>query len=653
MKLSFALGVGLLTTKTVSATCGCRWKANSLFPNKFDKEGGESEGLTCPDDWPYVRQCEFHRFHSYRVPIGPLPAAVKEWEAGAFFEDPRDDGLTTYYPALPFGEDPFEAPEEGCMAVGSFAEGDTFGWLKAKCCNTEEPECDPELECEVDSDCEVLYAGLISDKCQTATCEAGGKCVVNNLNGGECFDYPLDSDLDAECNEGQCKAGECVAVPTDVECNFNVDGEEDFCTTGDMCVAGVCSPVPPVINPDGFVGELDIEYKTNSLQAFYLDQDTTDGDPMNDKNIYMEFTYSKYGPADCANPVGGADATDGCVPASFAAVIFEGPNCGGDNLYIGSTSNADVTPYTAHSPPDLFTNVAIDATNPLIPVLTFNTPLNNFDLPFWNQNFDCSAAFGDAENLPEETCGRLEFCVEFQVLLDDCDKKIDFVDVMVQVELDIEVDCETDCVDVLLQRAMPSEAKDDADAGFPIKCEPCEALDGGEYDGLGAEVVNQGDTMTACLRLEDTSLEHGIGGGACILDVEILELVIDDDDDDDRFQIWPVCNEDNCLFSAGNGLDLYEAGVYRDGATIDFQPPAWVFQEVVPGGSVIAHFEGTVILGFGTFCEDPDRRKLQETRKLQEPAEAFMVNIAGSPFIFENGEAPPSSNGCGWATLLA
>lgn len=83
--------------------------------------------------------------------------------------------------------------------------------------------------------------------CNTLGCDDLNLCTINDVCSGSaapcvCSGTPTDcSSLNDQCNVGQCDAGtgNCVAVPTN-EGGTCSDGL--FCTCGDVCVAGTCTP---------------------------------------------------------------------------------------------------------------------------------------------------------------------------------------------------------------------------------------------------------------------------------------------------------------------------------------------------------------------------------------------------------------------------
>jgi hypothetical protein len=421
---------------------------------------------------------------------------------------------------------------------------------------------------------------------------------------------------------GPTTTGECSA-------------EGELCSSADdfeMCYYGkcddtlTCKPTIPAI-PSGFGVSFDGE--ANKIFTQYADK--TDAA----FNVKLTFDYTPY-----ADPEG--------IPVDFEAIIFAGPTCGGDAEIIAATSGA-IFADAYVEPTEGVWNAVIEADYVSGPKLKIATPLTSFRPEFYKQKDSCSDDVGIDENPTDEACGLLQFCVEFQAVL--CGKKVDFVDVYVEIELDIQVSCEENCVDVKLQRGSQSSAKDDADAGYPIACVVC-----GE-DDPSYFTIEQGETMEACIEFLDN-----VPDGACI--VEILEYGLSVELPNGTDVTYTIleggeyCTGDLCLFPGVGGISFE-----GDGASIDFQPPAWVFQEVLPGGSIKAEFTGTVILGFGCYCaEDPqaacypegEGRKLQAANSVTQQtftATIPMINL-GSSTPGEPEPAPPSGGMCGMASLL-
>jgi len=130
-------------------------------------------------------------------------------------------------------------------------------------------------------------------------------------------------------------------------------------------------------------------------------------------------------------------------------------------------------------------------------LLEFDANLTNFANPFFNQTDFCSNSAGgppgfngeynNETNPTGQYCGLLTYCVEFQSLY--CGIKVDFVDVVVEIELDLTLDCD-DCSVVTLVRDAPENDGADDQLGDGIKCYVCDDPVDPEY--------TQGDVIEAC-----------------------------------------------------------------------------------------------------------------------------------------------------------
>jgi len=171
------------------------------------------------------------------------------------------------------------------------------------------------------------------------------------------------------------------------------------------------------------------------------------------------------------------------------------------------------------------------STNAATPVLTLDTPFENFGDPIYFQDFECSDTIGGSTN--GGTCGLLAFCVEMQVLV--CDKKIDFVDMEVQVEFNLDETCDT-CFDVREVRDAPVEDGVDEDP-LEIKCVSCtgdDTVNSVTTETGGATTrtiltVNQDDQIDVCLQIKDKA-EFGPDGSVCIASIEDLDFEINGQD---------------------------------------------------------------------------------------------------------------------------
>ena len=253
-------------------------------------------------------------------------------------------------------------------------------------------------------------------------------------------------------------------------------------------------PTEPVVN---YVqGNMDTDYSTGNLEGW------TSSD-----NYPIELTFASNDAALGA----GADPT-------FAAIIFDSPNCGSGNI-LGVAGSPHYENYYSppyDSPHDGILNSVIDASNPNAPILKIPALPNTFYTPHYYQDFACL----DEDENPVSKCGKLKFCVEMQ-MLDECGRKLTLVDVRVEITFDLIENCEADfCGEVILERNKIVEESEEVELG-DITCQPC---------GVGAELfgsnslpsitVGQGSAVDLCINVVP-DIE-----GVCIYEILSLQLEV-------------------------------------------------------------------------------------------------------------------------------
>ena len=198
------------------------------------------------------------------------------------------------------------------------------------------------------------------------------------------------------------------------------------------------------------------------------------------------------------------------IEASYAAIIYDDANCNGDILGVAGAPHYALQyrpPYTGphYKPPYPFNSVITDPTS-AAPVLNIPAFPKTFYNPHYTQDFDCL----DANNNPIAKCGKLEFCVEFQ-MLDECGRKLTFVDVNVEVVFDLIEQCEEEfCGEVILQRNKVVQEDGEVELGS-IKCFPCVAP---------SITVGQGSAVDLCIDVQPNV------PGVCVYDILTLHLEI-------------------------------------------------------------------------------------------------------------------------------
>jgi len=184
---------------------------------------------------------------------------------------------------------------------------------------------------------------------------------------------------------------------------------------------------------------------------------------------------------------------------AFAAVVFGNAQCTGD--VIAYTRGAHFADAYSSPPTEQVFDLTIvgDSASSTQPELAFVANLTQFANPFFNQTDLCSDSAGagasggfngeynNETNPTDQYCGLLTYCVEFQSIY--CGIKVDFVDVVVEIELDLTLDCD-DCSDATLVRDAPENDGADDQLGDGIKCYVCDDPVDPEY--------TQGDVIEAC-----------------------------------------------------------------------------------------------------------------------------------------------------------
>jgi len=212
------------------------------------------------------------------------------------------------------------------------------------------------------------------------------------------------------------------------------------------------------------------------------------------------------------------DDIDNVSPSSqvseinYAAVIFDDEFCQGNIIgqawedpegtspgpepHLASRYQGQGSPLVLGpaSTPNPAIGASLDVSDKEFPVLELDFWPYTFRGPFYEQDMACV----DSEGLPSK-CGLLHFCVEFQAL-DDCGRKLDFVDVKIEVQFELLESCEGNfCGEIILQRAPVIEDSNVLDIG-DLFCYPCisngPVLGGGDLPSVS---LSQGREVELCL----------------------------------------------------------------------------------------------------------------------------------------------------------
>jgi hypothetical protein len=287
------------------------------------------------------------------------------------------------------------------------------------------------------------------------------------------------------------------------------------------------------------------------------------------------------------------------------------------------------------------------------------------EAPFYTEGVECPEG-------SEGPCGLIDICIETQVLF--CDRKVDFVDVNLQLKVDLSVACDEECEQIVLERDEVVVEVGFVDPG-DLECKPCfndaeacfDSSEGPTFDELTA---NQGDSVLTCLQLEPE--------GACIREIVELDLLVEREEDLwKRYCIISPDPAEDCLFLVDNipflgasnptynpSTAALDVCLDPDDAALNFLIPGEELQRLDPEATVNAHFNGKVRIGLGCCCQDPipddcscdelasgARRRLEDVRNLQITG-VQTVTFQGSDYTIKNAPADPAPGPCGLASLL-
>ena len=179
----------------------------------------------------------------------------------------------------------------------------------------------------------------------TSACDDGNLCTENDVcSAGSCSGSPKDcSSLDAGCAEGICDAatGSCVTSPI-AEGDACDDGA--FCTTGEVCTAGVCAGGVPTdcSAQSGACSEGSCNETTDSCDSNPINEAGAcdDGSACTENDVCSAGTCA--GTAincddsnECTTDT--CDAATGCVNANNTATCDDGSACTENDVCGGGT----------------------------------------------------------------------------------------------------------------------------------------------------------------------------------------------------------------------------------------------------------------------------------------------------------------------------
>ena len=218
------------------------------------------------------------------------------------------------------------------------------------------------------------------------------------------------------------------------------------------------------------------------------------------------------------------------ITTSYAAIIYDDANCNGKILGVAGDPHYAIQ-YRPPSPPYPFDSVITndDSEAPVLNIPAFPKLFYN---PHYTQAFDCLVAGGNIAK-----CGKLEFCVEFQ-MLDECGRKMTFVDVNVEITFDLIEQCEEEfCGEVILQRNMVVQEDGEVELGS-IKCFPCRAP---------SITVGQGSAVDLCIDVQPNV------PGVCVYDILTLQLEITRPSNPLAVVTYPILPQGLSLVAYGDG----------------------------------------------------------------------------------------------------
>jgi hypothetical protein len=200
----------------------------------------------------------------------------------------------------------------------------------------------------------------------------------------------------------------------------------------------------------------------------------------------------------------------GSTVVNYAAIIYDDGKCNGNIIAIAGSPHYSPG-YSA--PSSTAFTALITAGTTSFPKLELNALPSKYKNPFYTQDFPCSDKFGNAVNNSTSKCGRFLICIEFQ-MLDGCGRKLDFVDVQVQIEFDLLESCSGDfCGEVRFQRDPLVLEGTDVNIGS-VECFPCRGQLDPTHGNLPAIKVGQGSSVDMCFKVTPNV------AGVCIVKVE-------------------------------------------------------------------------------------------------------------------------------------
>lgn len=356
-------------------------------------------------------------------------------------------------------------------------------------------------------------------------CDINEECVSNDDNALDCKVPTCNSKTDT-CEEGNAMPGadckknnEDGCCDDDGTCHSKSDPKGDVCpyvsgSSSDSCYCYIVDTWAldgyfiyknltylfffqwQCVSNDNWNIPPDVTYRVGQLNTYYTDENLG-GAAMNPIQLTFESNILDVKQASTLK---------------YAAIVYDDAFCTG-NIIATANNPHLASKYLGSSNLIEFQDTTIDDTDPSYPVISIGAFPRTFKNPFYNQNYDCLV------DEKKSKCGQLLVCVEFQVL-DECNRKHDFVDVQIDVVFDLLEEC-TDtglCGEVYFQR--DNVVKDTTQVDFgELECYPCNGTvaAGASFPSIP---IRQGGAVDMCLDLKPNI------DGVCIHNIERQRLAL-------------------------------------------------------------------------------------------------------------------------------
>lgn len=191
-----------------------------------------------------------------------------------------------------------ECPGEGGCTIGVCDEDADACGVEAV---GEGDPCDDENPCTGDGICEAGACSAGPDECAALSTE----CAAGTCNEGVgCEEVPVNEgagcDVANPCASSTCQAGSCVVIMPTNEGLGCEDG--DFCTAGDACMGGVCTPgVAAACPEDDICGA----WTCDEMMDTCILNAMNEGMPCDDGNLCTPPAATQCVMGECLQPAGG------------------------------------------------------------------------------------------------------------------------------------------------------------------------------------------------------------------------------------------------------------------------------------------------------------------------------------------------------------